>query len=369
MSHKILPSGTIYTTLSSHVLREKIEEIVKSIQPNFTFQHFNNNATSSLDIIKHWQQHKGDVPDQPVTFSYSCYITDQNRSQENDGAVIYALFEKKIPTIRFLSIREDEVTFTNPLLQVYTMTSDDDAVVLADQAPKNLTNYFSFPKEGGKVIVIEGGDGAGKQTQTGLLIKKLESIGKKVATVDYPHDAARYGVLIREVLKGHKGPLKEVSPLVFGALYGLNRHDHKSEIDNWLLHGYVLVFDRWTTANYGHQASKFKTNEERDDAIQALRNFEVKWLGLPDADRVFYLDLPPVVAYNAMLADASRKELDLHEKAGLEYKDNVRRAFIWCCERFKETWNHVPCWDETKEERVSREGVHENIWKNCESLF
>lgn len=360
--HRVLPSGTIFTTISNAALRSQVEETIKALQPNFVFKHFcteeNPGVASGLALLKHWQQHKGDVPEEPVTFSYNCYITDLNPENENDGTVVYALFQQGIPVIRFMKPKQ-EFEFTNHLLQVFTDSSSSDLV----------KSYFSFPTTPGRVIVIEGGDGSGKQTQTGLLIAKLKSLGKKVATIDFPHDAARYGVLIREGLAGHKGPLKDISPLVFASLYGLNRHDTKPFIDHWLLHGYVIVFDRWTTANYGHQASKFKTDEERSYAIEALRTFEVRWLGLPDADRVLYLDLPPLVAYEAMLADQTRKTLDLHEKAGLEYKENVRRAFLWCCSFFKESWLHVPCYDEKEQKRISREDVHNVIWESCKTLF
>lgn len=382
MTHRILPSGTIYTTISNSALRSRVEETIKSLQPNFVFKHFcsdeqkqetTGSINCGLKLLKHWQQHKGDVAEEPVTFSYSCYITDLNQDNENDGTVVYALFQQGIPVIRFMkkTNNDSEFEFTNHLLQNITTTnttSDRDGEVDDGQVAA-IASYFAFPTAPGRVIVIEGGDGSGKQTQTGLLIAKLRSIGKKVATIDFPHDAARYGVLIREGLAGHKGPLKDISPLVFASLYGLNRHDTKPYIDHWLLHGFVVVFDRWTTANYGHQASKFKTDEERAYAIDALRTFEVRWLGLPDADRVLYLDLPPLVAYEAMLADQTRKALDLHEKAGIEYKENVRRAFLWCCTFFKDSWLHVPCYDEKEQKRIARDDVHNAIWESCKVLF
>ena len=194
----------------------------------------------------------------------------------------------------------------------------------------------------GRIFVIEGGDGAGKQTQTAMIVERMAREHFPVATLDYPHDAARYGMLIREVLGGLKGPLKAVSPLVFSSLYGLNRHATLPVLTFWMRQGRNIILDRYMSANFGHQASKFDTAAEREAAIASLKAFEESWLGLPSAHRVCYLNLPAEVAYRAMLQDTSRKELDLHELAGIEYKNNVRRAFLWCCEHLP-GWSEIPC--------------------------
>ena len=38
----------------------------------------------------------------------------------------------------------------------------------------------------GRLIIIEAGDGSGKETQTKLLFERLEKEGKKVAKVTFP---------------------------------------------------------------------------------------------------------------------------------------------------------------------------------------
>ena len=49
-------------------------------------------------------------------------------------------------------------------------------------------------------FLCAGGDGAGKQTQTRMLVERLSAEGYPVATLDFPHDHAMYGALIREIL-------------------------------------------------------------------------------------------------------------------------------------------------------------------------
>lgn len=373
MPHRILPSGTVHTCVSSSsssssLLLATLREVLSAVQPNLKLAA---NSDQQHTQIAAWERRKGDVPSEPVTFSYECFVADST-VPSIDGAVVYALYTAKIPVVFVATSDAAGAEYKQrygscPLFDVVVVVASADD----GSARKHFTEYFTgFTERPGRVIVIEGGDGAGKQTQTALLLQHIrENLKQRAVTIDFPHDAARYGVLIREALAGHKGDLRAVSPLVFGSLYGLNRHDLKPWIDHWLQRGTHIIFDRWMTANYGHQASKFKTDEERDAAIAALRTFEVRWLGLPEADRVFYLDLPPHVAYEAMLADTTRKELDLHEKAGIEYKENVRRAFLWCSQRFAESWRVVPCYDEKAKARFSKPEVHGVIVEACKELF
>ena len=54
--------------------------------------------------------------------------------------------------------------------------------------------------ERGKIIVIEGTDCSGKETQTRLLVEKLEAIGKKVKRISFPMTAHAMCFPVRRVL-------------------------------------------------------------------------------------------------------------------------------------------------------------------------
>ncbi|EPY42611.1 dTMP kinase [Angomonas deanei] len=193
----------------------------------------------------------------------------------------------------------------------------------------------------GKVFVIEGGDGAGKATQTGMLVDKLKKENYSVHTLDFPYEKGLFGALIRIVLSGKKGGIGDLDPALFSFLYSLNRYGCLPELSLWMRRGSVTVLDRFYTANFGHQASKLP-EDQRKDFINRLEHLEVDWLGLPQADLVFYLDLPPKAALEAMKQDHTRKYLDIHETAGNNYKENVRLTYVWCCENLK-GWNHILC--------------------------
>jgi len=271
--------------------------------------------------------------------------------------VVYALHRRRCPTLCLCKRGAAGSAFlrglpTHPLLTAieYDAPADAEAEAAAFATP---------PESPGRIFVIEGGDGAGKQTQSRLLIERLRSEGYPASTLDYPHDMALHGKLIRTLLSGAKGDIKAVNPLLFASLYAQNRADTAPVLNAWLKRGHNVILDRYVEANFGHQASKLPA-DERPALIRQLSAFEHEWLELPRAHRVVYLDLPPAEALRAMAKDATRGSLDIHETAGDDYKAAVRDTFLWCANAY-EHWVRVPCVDAAGE-RFSREQLHDNLY-------
>ncbi len=236
----------------------------------------------------------------------------------------------------------------------------------AAQAEAEAAAFATPPEHPGRIFVIEGGDGAGKQTQSRMLLERLRAEGYPCSTLDYPHDVALHGKLIRTLLSGAKGDIKAVNPLLFASLYAQNRADTAPLLNAWLKCGHNVILDRYVEANFGHQASKLPA-EERPALIEQLSAFEHDWLDLPRAHRVVYLDLPPEEALKAMAKDASRAALDIHETAGDDYKTAVRNTFVWCAGQF-EHWRRLPCVDASGE-RISKEALHEVLYAALSPSF
>eukprot|EP01060_Flectonema_neradi_P003939 TRINITY_DN12591_c0_g1_i1.p1 TRINITY_DN12591_c0_g1~~TRINITY_DN12591_c0_g1_i1.p1 ORF type:complete len:350 (+),score=76.51 TRINITY_DN12591_c0_g1_i1:33-1082(+) len=266
-----------------------------------------------------------------------------------EGAT-YALFRKQIPVL-VLDGKSDKIPLCSELLHI---RNDIDAFI----TPKKVR---------GRIFTIEGGDGAGKETQTRMLVERLSKEGYPVKTLDFPHDSAMYGKKIREILSGVHGGISDVSPVLFATIYSMNRYDKKPSLDHWLEQGYNVILDRYMESSYGHQAAKLETDDERIKLIERLAAFEQKWLGIPASHRVLYLDLNPDVALKALQADGTRAGLDIHEIAKSSYKQDVRKCFRWCCDKLPE-WAEIPqlTADDT---RKTREAVHEEIWDSLKSEF
>jgi dTMP kinase len=314
--------------------------------------------TSHEDLISHWDRSTVPAGDEMLV------IHGDPPTLAVGSTLAYALYRRQIPTLLLLRKGGSHVqppSFPSELMTVATYSTEAEAVGAARE-------FLRFPDISGRLFVFEGGDGSGKQTQSALLVARLQAEGYPVRTLDFPHDRALYGPLIREVLSGKFGSISDVNPLLFASLYAFNRLDASPRLRYWLKRGCNVVLDRYSSANWGHQASKYDSDEERLAVIETLRKFEHEWLGLPPAFRVLYLDLPPDFALRALQADHTRAALDIHETAGASYKNRVRSTFLWCCQTFP-TWTAVPCLSADGTERLTRQDLHEAIVDDLRPLL
>lgn len=116
--------------------------------------------------------------------------------------------------------------------------------------------YKSMNKFKGKFIVIEGMDGSGKKTQFQKLIRKLKSKKAPIMTLDFPCYKKGSSYFVKKYLKGEYGSWEEVDPYRASLFYALDRFDFKKEIEKELEEGKILIANRYTPSNMGHQGAK-----------------------------------------------------------------------------------------------------------------
>lgn len=280
----------------------------------------------------------------------SAYYVTECETLDDDGTS-FAVFHARVPTLTLVPCE-----CLSPLMMCPAQDCDtrDDSVLSA-----LVASFFAVSPSSGPVVVMEGGDGAGKATQTRMLVEHLKADGRVVETLDFPHDRSLLGDLTRVILSGKKGGIAELDPRLFSFIYSLNRFGCLPELRLWRRKGMTIVLDRYYTANYGHQASKLPP-DSRKEFIHHLERSEVDWLGLPRADVVYYLDLPPRVALEAMRKDSDRRYLDIHETAGGNYKQSVRETYLWCCTELQ-NWQLILCCDD-EGNRYDRKTVHERVY-------
>ena len=77
----------------------------------------------------------------------------------------------------------------------------------------------------GKLIVIEGTDSSGKQTQAENLYKRLKSEGKKVMKVSFPNYESPSSAPIKMYLSGEFGRKPgDVNPYASSTMYAVDRY-------------------------------------------------------------------------------------------------------------------------------------------------
>lgn len=145
----------------------------------------------------------------------------------------------------------------------------------------------------GKLIVIDGIDGSGKATQTRLLESKLKKDGYKVKVIDFPrYENNFFGKLIGQYLSGMYGDFIQMDPRVASILYAADRFESSKEIKKWLDQGYVVLSDRYVSANQIHQGGKIRSQKEREKFLAWLEKMEFSVFCIPKPDLVVYLDVP-----------------------------------------------------------------------------
>ncbi|MEU4801865.1 dTMP kinase [Actinosynnema sp. NPDC023587] len=166
----------------------------------------------------------------------------------------------------------------------------------------------------GKLVVIEGLDGAGKRTLAKALTDGLAARGRAVATAAFPrYDDDIHAELVRDALHGRLGDLTE-SVHGMSVLYALDRRAAADRIRADLDDYDVVLLDRYIASNAAYGAARLREHAD-GEFVAWLRALEVDRFGLPIPDLQLLLRVPSAVARSrAAHREASeQRERDVYE--------------------------------------------------------
>ena len=195
----------------------------------------------------------------------------------------------------------------------------------------------------GKLIVLEGLDGSGKATQAKLLAEHLAAQGVPVQKITFPDYASDSSALVKMYLAGQFGQHPDdVNAYAASSFYAVDRYaSYKKDWGSFYENGGIIIADRYTTSNAVHQCSKLP-QEQWEEYLHWLFDYEFRLLGLPAPDRVIYLQVDPAVSQRLMTlryhGDESKK--DVHEK-DTAYLARSRAAAEFCARHLG--WDTVHC--------------------------
>lgn len=120
----------------------------------------------------------------------------------------------------------------------------------------------------GKLFVIDGTDGSGKQTQFLKLKNKFDEMGINYKTASFPNYESPSSSLVKMYLSGDFGKHpSDVSAYVASTFYAADRYaTYKTELEKYYETGGILLVDRYTTSNMIHQAGKIQDKAERKNS-------------------------------------------------------------------------------------------------------
>lgn len=218
-----------------------------------------------------------------------------------------------------------------------------------------------------KLIVIEGTDGSGKETQSKKLFEYLKGRGLRVKNYSFPIYNSSTGKIVggpylgkREIAESYFEETSAcVDPLVSSLYYAADRrYNFLKEIENEIYKNDIIILDRYTTSNMGHQASKAKNKNQRDKILKFIEILEFDLCELPKADKVIFLHMPfeasRELRKNRVSGDGnenSENHLRNAEKNYVEIAKKYRWDYINCIKAKKYTkTDDIKSIDEISEE-------------------
>ncbi|MCL2783888.1 MAG: dTMP kinase [Propionibacteriaceae bacterium] len=168
-------------------------------------------------------------------------------------------------------------------------------------------------KKNGMLIVFEGGDGAGKSTQSARLAAWLCDMGYQVRATFEPGDT-ELGAKVRQIVLHSK---VEMCPKAEALLYLADKAQHVAEVIKPALEaGMIVISDRYVDSTIAYQGAGRALSDEEVSRIA--------WWAVSDLvpDLTVLMDVP-------VTQGLSRKDvLDRIESAGLEFHERVRDHFL-----------------------------------------
>ena len=219
----------------------------------------------------------------------------------------------------------------------------------------------------GKLIVIEGIDGAGKGTQAELLSRAFEQRGIPFVRFSFPKYESSFGRLIARFLNGEFGPLPAVDAHFSALLYAGDRFEAKPELERALNAGRAVLLDRYIASNLAHQAARVPA-DRRPEFISWLRRLEYGIYGLPAEDLVIYLRIPAQEGHRLVGLKLARsytaKSRDLQESDVSHLKE---AALVYDRLAQESNWVTIDCFDPRSGKHRRPEEIHQDVLEAIDS--
>lgn len=195
----------------------------------------------------------------------------------------------------------------------------------------------------GKIIVIEGLDASGKDTQSRLLQERLNAEGYETYKLDLPYYNDPSSTLVKMYLGGELGDKpSDVNAYAASTFYAVDRYaSFKKHWQKEYESDKIIVANRYTTSNASHQMTKLPESDW-DSYLDWLFSFEYKQMEIPEPDCVIFLDMPVDISQKLLMkryeGDISKK--DVHER-DVDYLKACHKAAEYASKKLG--WNVIIC--------------------------
>ena len=217
---------------------------------------------------------------------------------------------------------------------------------------------------------MEGSDGSGKTTQFNLLKERLQAVGYDVAVFDFPRYDKESSHFVKNYLNGNYGPASKINPYTASLFYALDRYEAAKDIKQALNQGKIVLANRYTGSNMGHQGAKFDDPVEQRSFFVWADNLEYQLLNIPRPDVNYFLRVPADVSYRLIAKKNSRQYTkrirDEHEQDKSHLRKSVETYDI-LCQLFPKDFKAIECAKNGKLMGVPE--INNKIWERLQPLL
>lgn len=218
----------------------------------------------------------------------------------------------------------------------------------------------------GKLIVIEGTDCSGKETQTDLLFEAAENDGVSFFRFSFPNYSSPTGRIVGGPYLGKSyicdGWFPEeapnVDPKVSSLYYAADRKYNISEINKYLEKGVHVLLDRYSFSNMAHQGGKLDDVKKRNEMFKWIEKLEFELLELPKPDIKIFLHMPYESSLILKNSRGLKEDMDQNEKSEHHLK-NAEQAYIEIAKEYN--FYTIECASSNNIKTI--EEIHNEIYK------
>ncbi len=184
----------------------------------------------------------------------------------------------------------------------------------------------------GKLIVIEGTDCSGKETQSNLLVKFLNEAGYKTSKYAFPNYNSPTGKIIAGPYLGKEGyqpalfseGASNVDAYCASLLFAMDRKYNIHEVNEMLNNGVNVVLDRYIDSNMAHHGAKL-SDDKKGEFYNFIETLEYELLKLPKPDLEVFLHMP---TWASKILKSSRNEKPDQHESDEDYLSKSENAYI-----------------------------------------
>ena len=201
-----------------------------------------------------------------------------------------------------------------------------------------------------KIILIEGTDKSGKQTQSNLLVQRLKQENIPVATMSFPRYDTPTGRIIGQCYLGKENlgqgdtgwfeNATKLDPKIASLYFAADRLAAQEEIKTILydIPQRHLVLDRYVESNIAHQGGKIDNIGQKKRFIKFIRRLEYIELGIRKPEIKVFLHMPHELGIE--LGKGMDEKPDAHE-ADKNHLKNAEETYLLLTKEWG--WKTVSC--------------------------